>query len=101
MSETEKEEKKVQLVKKQQLKNASPEEERNIVAGINDKLVSNKFGKTEVRHACETILNNKKPQVNKTTRETYAGFCANLKEVARGNGPLLQKIKNFEERYLN
>ena len=88
---------------KEQLKKATSEEERTIVAEVNDKLESNKFGKDEVRHAAEAIINNKKPQVDKTTRETYKKFCTNLKAVAQGNGnsALLQKVRKFEERYLS
>lgn len=88
---------------KKQLKNATAEEEKAMVAQVNDKLISNKFGKDEVRHAAEAIINNKKPQVNKATRETYKEFCSNLKAVAqgKGNSELLQKVKKFEERYLS
>lgn len=86
---------------KQQLKNATPEQEKQLVEQVSDRILSNKFGKEEVRHQAEAIINNKKPQVNKITREAYVGFCTILKEVARDNGHLLQKIRNFEERYLN
>ncbi len=88
---------------KETLKKATVEEERKLVEEVNDKILSNKLGKPEVRHAAEAIINNKKPQIDGTTRETYKEFCSNLKAVAqnKGNGPLLQKVKKFEERYLS
>ena len=95
------EEKKQRLVEKKTLKNATPEQEKVMVEQVSDRILSNKYGKDEVRHSAEALLNNKKPQVNKTTRAAYEGFCSLMKQVARDNGPLLQKVRNFEERYLN
>ncbi len=86
---------------KKELKKATAEQEKKMVEQVSERILSNKFGKKEVRHSAEALLNNPKPQVNKTTRAAYEGFCSIMKEVARGNGPLLQKIKKFEERYLN
>lgn len=100
-SEKKSETKSKRLVEKKQLRNATPEQEKVLVERVSDRILSNKFGKEEVRHDAEALLNNKKPQVNKTTRPAYEGFCSLMKQVARDNGALLQKVRNFEERYLN
>ena len=85
---------------KKRLKSATSEEIVLIIEDVCGDMQMSKFRKTVVKYKAEAILHNKKPQVNNTTRDSYARFVNLARSCAKDNSAMLAKISGFEKLWL-